>query len=118
MQLLWPFVGADAGLLERVSAACLPVVILCAFQFFTFRYFRWCNERARRIEEEGVSATSEVLRQITTVRQMAAEQRSAAKYARRNLSRQLIGESRVRGFELEGNLISDLAKVLVQLINI
>lgn len=73
-------------------AACAPVALMCAFQFFTFRYFRACNERARRIEEEGTSSTSEVLRQIKTVRQFAAEQRASATYARRNLARQLIGE--------------------------
>merc|ERR1719181_979815 len=64
-----------------------------AFQFFTFRYFRACNQRARRIEEEGVSSTSEVLRQIKTVRQFSAERRAAATFAQRNLARQLIGES-------------------------
>ena len=35
----------------------------------------------------------QVLRQIKTVRQFASEQRAAATYARRNLARQLIGES-------------------------
>lgn len=75
------------------AAACCPVFLMTAFQWFTFRYFRDCNERARRIEEEGVSATSEVLRNIKTVRQLASERRAAATYARRNLARQLIGES-------------------------
>ena len=73
-------------------AACCPVALMCAFQYFTFKYFRECNERARRVEEEGTAATSEVLRQIKTVRQFASEQRAAATYARRNLARMLIGE--------------------------
>merc|ERR1719482_1102080 len=37
-------------------AACAPVALMCAFQFFTFAYFRRCNELARRVEEEGISA--------------------------------------------------------------
>ena len=75
------------------AAACCPVALMTTFQFFTFKYFRACNERARRIEEDGVSATSEILRQIKTVRQFACERRAASTYARRNLARQLIGES-------------------------
>ena len=43
------------------------------FQYATFKVFRRCNEIARKVEEEGVSTTSEVLRQIKTVRQLAPE---------------------------------------------
>ena len=74
-------------------AACCPVAVMMTFQLFTFRYFRRCGERARRIEEDGVSATAEILREIKTVRQFASERRAAADYARRNLARQLVGES-------------------------
>lgn len=72
--------------------ACCPVLLMTLFQYFTFKVFRRCNEIARKVEEEGVSTTSEVLRQIKTVRQFATEQRAAASYARRSLARDIIGE--------------------------
>ena len=72
--------------------ALLPVACMTTFQFFTFKFFRKCNDRMRRVEEETVSATTEVLVNIKTVRQLANEPSAAASYARRGLARRLIGE--------------------------
>jgi len=63
------------------SVACLPVLCMIVFQYFSFRYFRRCDELARKVEEEGISQTSEVLRQIKTVRQFSSERAAAAAYA-------------------------------------
>eukprot|EP00618_Florenciella_parvula_P012341 CAMPEP_0119473752 /NCGR_PEP_ID=MMETSP1344-20130328/5260_1 /TAXON_ID=236787 /ORGANISM="Florenciella parvula, Strain CCMP2471" /LENGTH=849 /DNA_ID=CAMNT_0007506925 /DNA_START=1218 /DNA_END=3767 /DNA_ORIENTATION=- len=74
------------------TVAIWPVIMMMTFQYFMFRYFRKCEERMRRVGQEGVRVTSEVLRQIKTVRQFAMEPQSAAQFARSNISRHMMVE--------------------------
>jgi ABC-type multidrug transport system fused ATPase/permease subunit len=62
-------------------AACVPVLFMICFQYFIFRKFKRSEERQRKVDEEAVAATSQVLRQMKTVRQFAMEPMEAANYA-------------------------------------
>jgi hypothetical protein len=49
--------------------------------------------RIRRVQEEAVTSTSEILREIKTVRQFAMEATEATNYARGELTRHLLAEN-------------------------
>ena len=49
---------------------------------FSFKMFHRMHQRARRVEEDSIKDTAEVLREIKTVRQFAMETNEAANYAR------------------------------------
>ena len=72
----------------------LPCFLPCFFttlaQYVMFVFFRKYQTRERRIEEENVKLTSEVLREIKTVRQFAMENEEAASYAKNGLGRHLM----------------------------
>lgn len=54
--------------------------------------------RSLKVNEEAVSTTSEVLREIKTVRQFAMEPREAVNYARKTVARDaMVGRVQVRG---------------------
>ena len=73
--------------------AILPVIVQIVTQYFSFRYFREQHSRERKIEEESTKATSEVLRQIKTVRQFAMESKAGTEYAATGLSTHIIKQS-------------------------
>ena len=72
--------------------AILPVCVQVTTQYFAFRFFQRESNRERKIEEENAAATSEMLRQIKTVRQFAMESRAGSEYAATGLSTQIIAQ--------------------------
>ena len=72
---------------ELLLPCFLPCVVTTAAQYLMFRVFRKYQTRERRIEEENVKLTAEVLREIKTVRQFAMEAEETANYARNGLER-------------------------------
>jgi len=68
--------------LRLFGVALLPVLAVVAVQWKVCKIMNRCNERERKMTEEGVAATSEILREVKTVRQFAMEPAAAAHYAR------------------------------------
>ena len=68
----------------------LPCVATTLAQYVMFVFFRKYQTRERRIEEENVKVTAEVLREIKTVRQFAMESEETANYSRSGLGRHLM----------------------------
>jgi len=75
-----------------VIPALMPCVVLSATMTTMFQYFNRLHSRARRVEEESIKSTSEVLREIKTVRQFAMETQEAANYARAGRARHFMVE--------------------------
>ena len=48
-------------------ASLAPVIVLTLVQYYSFQYFKKETERQRKISEEAIKETSEVLREIKTV---------------------------------------------------
>merc|ERR1719230_1316524 len=67
--------------------ALLPLFVMIPLQYFVFRWNRRCHSRQRKVAEKAVAATSEILREIKTVRQFAMEPRESCNYARGELTR-------------------------------
>lgn len=72
---------------ELFRIAVLPVLFMVLMQKFMFDLVDKSEERERKMTEEGVSSTSEILREVKTVRQFAMEPSEAAKYARNETSK-------------------------------
>jgi hypothetical protein len=64
------------------QVAVLPVLFTVFMQRFMFEKVHQSEQRERKMAEEGVSSTSEILREVKTVRQFAMEPYEAANYAR------------------------------------
>ena len=65
----------------------LPLLVMIPLQYFVFNWNRRCHSRQRKVSEQAVAATSEILREIRTVRQFAMEPRESVNYARGELAR-------------------------------
>lgn len=72
--------------------ALVPMLIMSTTMRYTFKAFRRMHQRQRRVEEDSIKQTSEVLREIKTVRQFAMEQKEAANYMRSGLARHYMVE--------------------------
>ena len=68
----------------------LPCIATTLAQIAMFKFFRKYQTRERRIEEDNVKVTAEVLREIKTVRQFAMESEETANYSRSGLGRHLM----------------------------
>jgi ABC-type multidrug transport system fused ATPase/permease subunit len=74
------------------SIAILPVLFTICMQIFMFDKVHQSEERERKMTEEGVSVTSEILREVKTVRQFAMEPCEAANFARNETTKTLMVE--------------------------
>lgn len=72
--------------------ALVPMLIMSTTMRYTFKAFHRMHQRQRRVEEDSIKQTSEVLREIKTVRQFAMEQKEAANYMRAGLARHYMVE--------------------------
>jgi len=78
---------------ERLfCVALLPVLIVVAVQWKVCKILNRCNERERKMTEEGAAATSETLHEVKTVRQFAMESAAAAQYARSEHNKNVLVE--------------------------
>ena len=67
--------------------ALIPMFIMSMSMRYLFKVFNRMQQRERRVEEESIKTTSEVLREIKTVRQFAMESKEAANYGGAGLAR-------------------------------
>lgn len=67
--------------------ALVPMLIMSTTMRYTFKAFHRMHQRQRRVEEASIKATSEVLREIKTVRQFAMEANEAANYMRAGITK-------------------------------
>ena len=75
--------------------ALVPMVVMVITMQKSFKMFNRMHQRERRVEEESIKDTSEILREIKTVRQFAMETAEAANYARAGLARHFMVEGTV-----------------------
>ena len=68
--------------LRLTIPALIPMIVMSTTMRFSFKMFNRMHQRARRVEEDSIKDTAEVLREIKTVRQFAMETNEAANYAR------------------------------------
>ena len=68
--------------LRLTIPALIPMIVMSTTMRFSFKMFHRMHQRARRVEEDSIKDTAEVLREIKTVRQFAMETNEAANYAR------------------------------------
>ena len=74
------FVVALAPRALLVPAAC-PLLVTLPLQYYCFRANRQRDRRQSKAQERAVAATSEVLREVRTVRQFAMEPAEVCRYA-------------------------------------
>ena len=74
------------------SVAVIPLFVMIPLQYFVFSRNRRSHSRQRKITEKAVASTSEILREIKTVRQFAMEPTESCNYARGELSRSFMEE--------------------------
>jgi len=79
------------GPLFVVAAA--PVVFMIVFQYYMFKRFRRSEEKQRKIRESTLARTSEILKEVKTVRQFAQELEETATYRRRERTRHTLVEA-------------------------
>lgn len=75
--------------------ALVPMAVMVVTMQKSFKMFNRMHQRERRVEEESIKDTSEILREIKTVRQFAMETAEAANYARAGLARHFMVEGTV-----------------------
>jgi hypothetical protein len=75
--------------LDFCIVAMLPLVVGVPIQYFAFRYTGRLFSRQSKIHDENVASTSQILREIKTIRQFAMEPWEAARHGRQGLASQI-----------------------------
>jgi hypothetical protein len=78
--------------LRLCVVALAPLLLMIPLQYFIFKLQRKTRSRSRKVEQAVVASTSQLLREVKTVRQFAMEPQESARYARQELTRWLFEE--------------------------